>query len=105
MIPFLAGYADSIGWIQVAVGMFGVCIAVITATLGLSQFQENWIEYRTTCESLRKERYMFLTKTEPYNGDEAGAFAFLVQRVETLVSKENTNWAQYMMKPTEEHNG
>ena len=43
---------------------------------------------------------MFQTGVEPFDGEDA--FSLLVQRVETLVSKENTNWAQYMMKPDEE---
>ncbi len=42
---------------------------------------------------------MFLTGTEPYDGEDR--FQVLVQRCETLISKENTNWAQYMMSPDE----
>lgn len=83
------------------VGLIGVGIAIITASLGLYQFEQNWIEYRTTCESLKKEKYLFLTKTEPYDAVDEN-LALLVRRVEMLVSKENTNWAQYTMKPKEE---
>lgn len=101
-IPFLSGYMSLHGSIQIIVGLIGVGIAIITASFGLYQFEENWIEYRTTCESLKKEKYLFLTKTEPYNANDDETLALLVQRVETLVSKENTNWAQYMMKPKEE---
>ena len=59
------------GSIQIVVGLIGVGIAIITAILGLYQFEQNWIEYRTICESLKKEKYLFLTKTEPYNVDMA----------------------------------
>jgi hypothetical protein len=59
--------------------------------------QEHWIEYRATAESLRKEKFLFLTQTEPYDKD--AAFHLLVQRVEALLSKENTDWAQSIMKP------
>jgi hypothetical protein len=38
-----------------------------------------------------------VTKTDPYNGEQA--FQLLVQRVEGLISKENTNWSQYMDRP------
>lgn len=101
-IPFLSGYMSIHGTVQIVVGLIGVGIAIITASLGLYQFEQNWIEYRTTCESLKKEKYLFLTKTEPFNATDDENLALLVQRVETLVSKENTNWAQYMMKPKEE---
>lgn len=104
LVPFLTGYVsqDSPAVLTI-IGALGVLIAVDAALTSLLQFQENWIEYRTTAESLKKEKYMFMTKVEPYD-DEDDAFPTLVQRVETLISKENTNWAQYMMKPGEEHN-
>jgi len=97
-IPFIAGLItkESHGW-QILVGFMGVLVAVVSGVLSLFQFHERWIEYRTTCESLRKEKYLFVTGTEPYKGE--NTFETLVQRVETLVSKENTNWAQYLMKP------
>ena len=98
-IPFLAGYAAN-SWVVFAIGLIGLVVAVLASLKGLLQLQEHWIEYRTTCESLRKEKYLFQTQTEPY--DDTRAFSLLVQRVETLVSKENTNWAQYMMNPNQQ---
>lgn len=104
LIPFFAAYVTWYG-IQAVVGLLGVVVAVITATVSFCQFQEHWIEYRTTCESLKKEKYLYLTASEPYEGDEEARFHLLVQRVETLISKENTNWAQYMMRPKKETTG
>lgn len=94
-IPFLAGYiADTEPHFRTTVGFLGLLIAVITAIVSLCQFQENWVEYRTTCESLKHEKFLFLTKTEPYNVDTP--FPLLVQRVESMISKENTTWSQYI---------
>jgi len=45
---------------------------------------------------------LFLTQTDPYDKDDA--FHLLVQRVEALLSTENTEWAQPMMKPPKEEN-
>jgi len=75
---------------------FGAIIAIVSGVLGLYKFQENWLEFRTTAESLKHEKYLYLTNSEPYNADEP--LNLLVSRVETLISKENTNWAQYMRK-------
>jgi uncharacterized protein DUF4231 len=104
LIPFTSGLTASIkGAViagSIATGLLGVAITIFASILALGQHQENWIEYRTTCESLKKEKFMFQTGVEPYDGEDS--FTLLVQRVETLVSKENTNWAQYMMKPDEE---
>ena len=96
-IPFLSGYMDSETlYLKIVVGLLGLVIAAITAVLGLYQFQENWLEYRTTCETLRHEKYLFLAKAPPYNEEEP--FLLLVERVEGLISKENTNWQSYMKK-------
>ena len=101
VIPFLAGYAKSgPGFISVAIGALGVVVAVTAGISAVLKFQEQWIKYRTTAESLKKEKYLFQTKVEPYDVDEP--VSVLVQRVETLISQENTNWAQYMMKPGKE---
>ena len=96
-IPVLVNYVtDSSGWIRLLVAFLGASIAIVSGIIALYKLQENWLEYRTTCESLRHEKYLYLTKTEPYNTDDP--FALLVNRIETLISKENTNWAQYMKK-------
>ena len=97
IIPFLSGFAGNSFSIKIAIGALGVVVAVIASLLGLLQLQEHWIEYRATAESLRKEKFLFLTQTEPYDKDDA--FHRFVQRVEALLSKENTEWAQPMMKP------
>ncbi len=100
-IPFLSGYMDETTlYLKIIVGLLGLVIAAITAVLGLYQFQENWLEYRTTCETLRHEKYLFLAKAPPYNEKEP--FLLLVERIEGLISKENTNWQSYMKKSSSE---
>jgi len=102
-IPFLSGYIHVYQMqITLIVGALGLIVACIAGLLGLYQFQENWIEYRTTCESLKKEKYLFLTCSDPYDCEDEERLQLLVHRVETLISKENTNWAQYMTQPKEE---
>jgi Protein of unknown function (DUF4231) len=96
-IPFLSGFADNSFPIKIAIGALGVFIAVIASVLGLLQLQVHWMQYRATAELLRKEKFLFLTQTDPYDKDDA--FHLFVQRVEALLSKENTDWAQSMIKP------
>jgi hypothetical protein len=81
-------------WISVIVPALGAVIAIISGVLGLYKFQENWLEYRTVSGNLKHEKYLFLTKCEPY--DEESPFNLFVSRVENLISKENNNWAQNM---------
>lgn len=98
-IPFFAGFGDGEEWSIVLVGIFGASVAILAALLSLNQFHENWIEYRTTCESLKHEKYLFLTKSEPYNDD--APYDLFVQRIESLISKENSAWSQYTRKGVE----
>src|SRR5215469_4079087 len=104
LIPLLAGFAkESRPEIAIIMGVLGVFVATAAGFSSLLKFQENWIKYRTTAESLKKEKYLFQTKVQPYDGNEP--LTLLVQRVETLVSEENTNWAQYMMQPVDKGEG
>jgi hypothetical protein len=96
-IPFLSGFAAKSFPVEIAIGALGVFVAVIASLLGLLQLQVHWIEYRATAESLRKEKFLFLTQTDPYNKDDA--FHLLVQRVEASLSKENADWVQSVTKP------
>ena len=45
----------------------------------------SWIEYPATTESLRKEKFLFLAQTEPYDKDDA--FDLLVKRVDLWSNK------------------
>ncbi|MBQ4878206.1 DUF4231 domain-containing protein [Pseudoalteromonas luteoviolacea] len=92
IIPFIAGYSESVPYGTVVIGALGVVIAICAGLASLNKYQENWLMYRTTCETLRHEKYLFMTNTRPYDGDEA--FNQFVTRVENLISKENTQWAR-----------
>ena len=104
-IPFLVGQITTdTPWLRIIVGGMGVCIAVVSGLVSLYKFHENWIEYRTTAETLKHEKFLFLTKAPPY--DSETAFHVLVERVESLISKENTNWSRSLReKPKEKHPG
>lgn len=91
LIPLLAAYAN-LDLLKIVVAFLGLVIAVIAGVLGLFQFQENWTNYRNSCESLKQEKYLFLTKSEPYH--QKDPFPIFVQRVEGMMSKERSTWAQ-----------
>ena len=98
LIPFLTAVPAPSGWdMKYVIAGLGVLITVVAGILALFQFQERWTEYRATCESLKKERFLFLTGADPYVAGDG--FSMFVQKVETLLSKENVNWAQSFVKP------
>lgn len=92
-IPVLASFAEGNALIGPLMGVLGALVVVLAGILSLQQYQERWVEYRATAESLKHEKYLYLTGTDPYKGPEA--FALLVQRVEALISKEHSSWTGY----------
>src|SRR5690606_22203920 len=92
LVPVLVGFADDYAAVGIIVGVLGAIVVVLASLLSLGKYQENWIEYRTACESLKHEKFLFLTAAEPYQGEDR--FSLFVQRVEGLISKENSAWAQ-----------
>ncbi|MDW6005462.1 DUF4231 domain-containing protein [Vibrio mangrovi] len=101
-IPLIAGFAKDPFPVTLTVSLLGALIAVISSVISLNQFQKNWTEYRTTSESLKHEKVLFLTKTEPYHKEE-DSFRLFVQRVESLISKENSAWLQYTQSAQEKN--
>jgi len=73
-------------------GSLGVLIAALEGLLQLNQYHHNWIAYRSTCETLKHEKYLYLANAGPYSTATA-AHALLAERVESLVSQEESKWA------------
>jgi hypothetical protein len=68
-----------------------VLVAIGTSVLKTFKYQENWINYRTTCETLRKEIHFYQVGVGDYR-DSEDREALFVERVESLISRENTMW-------------
>lgn len=91
-IPFVSGMGEKVLYGQWVVGSLGVMIAISAAAGTLFKYHENWIQYRITSEQLKHEKFLFSAHSGPY--EDPARFQMLVQRVETLISKEATTWAQ-----------
>jgi hypothetical protein len=89
-IPFLASLG--LPHIIIVTGGLGVLITVLEGLLHLNQYQQNWINYRSTCEALKHEKYTFLGKASPY-ANVSDPHALLAERIESLVSQEHAKWA------------
>lgn len=89
LIPFLATFTRTeLRWIT---GGLGLLITVLEGVLQLNQYQQNWVAYRSTCESLKHEKYVYLGKAAPY-AEAADPHALLAERIESLVSQEHSKW-------------
>jgi hypothetical protein len=90
IIPLIA--ALSIPHVAIVTGGLGVLITVLEGLIHLNQYQQSWIAYRSTCEALKHEKYVYLGKAAPY-ASVAEPYALLAERIESLVSQEHAKWA------------
>jgi hypothetical protein len=75
---------------QVSAAVLGSLIVVIEGFQQLFQFHSNWTTYRSTCERLKHEKYLYASRGGPYSGTDPDAR--LAERVEGLVSQEHAAW-------------
>ena len=68
-----------------------ITVAILTSALQTFKYQENWINYRTICETLRKEWHYYEADLGEYRVTKTKEPLF-VDRVENLISRENTMW-------------
>lgn len=96
-IPFAAG----IGLSAYLTGGLGVLVTVFEGLQHLNQYHNNWTTYRSTCEELKHEKYLWLAKAGPYKAIEDPDI-LLAERVESLVSREHAKWVSARAKPEQE---
>ena len=81
---------------QYALGITAILGAIITIVTALSQMDsyfETWILYRTIAEALKRERFLYMNSAGDYaNLQEAAKLKFLVEKVETMLSAENSKF-------------
>lgn len=70
-----------------------VLLAIVTSALKSFKLQENWVSYRTIAETLKKEKHFYDAEANGYSTVE-NKEQFFVERVETLISRENTMWLE-----------
>jgi hypothetical protein len=71
--------------------IFSVIVAISASFLRTFKFHENWINYRSVCETLKKEIHLYNASAEKYFNIKDPELLF-VERIESLISREHTSW-------------
>jgi hypothetical protein len=90
-IPLLAAILSDGHLNKIATSSLGALIVVIEGIQQLFQLQTNWTLYRSTCESLKREKYLYLGDAGPYATPQ-NPHSVLAERVEALISRELAGW-------------
>jgi hypothetical protein len=101
VIPLLAGLSaagfnaveksPSYKWIPISTGILGLLVVFAQSLQNLNQYQHNWIAFRSTCEELKHEKYLYEANTAHYQ-NASDPCRLLADRVESLVSREHARW-------------
>ena len=72
-------------------------VAIASGIVKYFKMEDHWRNYRTTCETLKKEKHFHNFKIGGYE-DAEDADKLFVSRVESIISKENTGWLTTVKK-------
>jgi hypothetical protein len=78
--------------------VLGGTIVVVEGLQQLFKFHDSWLGYRSACEDLQRERYLFASRAGPYRGS-PDPEPLLAERVESVMSREHDAWRQAHMEP------
>ena len=105
-IPFLGSLPFE--WLKphlvLVTGALGVLITILEGLLHLNQYQQNWTNYRSTAEALKHEKFLYLASAGPY-ANLPNPRALLAERIESLVSQENSQWISVQQQAAKAQSG
>lgn len=93
IVPVSASIAEN-KWYTI---ILSAIVAAGIAILKFGRFEEHWHNYRSTCETLKKEKYFYDAKTGDYQHCDDPEQAF-VENVENQISQAHTKWDQTVKK-------
>jgi uncharacterized protein DUF4231 len=91
VIPLMAVILSDAYLNKIVISSLGALIVVIEGIQQLFQFQTNWILYRSTCEGLKREKYLYVGNAGPYAAAH-NPHSLLAERIESLISQELASW-------------
>ncbi len=93
-IPIMSSFLDNgnVPYLKVAIAVSGALVALIEGLLTLYKFRDNWTSYRNAAEMLIQHKYLFITRSAPYNV--ARPFVLFVQNAENIMAGERIAWVK-----------
>ena len=79
--------------ISCIIALLGAMSTILFVINNLCEYQKLWIQYRSACESLKRELYYFFWNTANYDGEESDQkFEILVSNVEGVIAGDLEFW-------------
>jgi len=97
LVPVLVNLAFP--YVNLVTTVLSITVVLLISLESVFHFREQWVNYRSTSEYLRKEYFLFSTKEGVYHqfdNDEQKAFRFFVEKIEAAIESENASTLQVM---------
>jgi len=84
-------------WLAYSPVATSLTVVILAGVLNLFSFQEHWLNYRATCEKLRREARLLQVGGDVYASapDPEKIFA---ERAESIIANENASWLDLAKK-------
>lgn len=99
IIPIFA----ALGYVLLTI-ISAAIISAGTGVLKFCRFEDLWHNYRTTCETLKREMVFYKTRADIY-GMTRDTKKLFINRVESITSKEHGGWVSTMKEKSKSMGG
>lgn len=103
VMPVLVVSTFETAYIKWTTAGLSLILAIGTSALKAFKFQENWLNYRQLAETLKQEKYFYEAEIGSY-ANAPDKRALFVDRVESLISRENAIWTNVHQQKEEPAN-
>lgn len=94
-LPESAFGTDLTSFAKAVATLLSLTVAILTGLANFRKFDDLWLSYRMTEELLKREKYLYLTRSGDYSEAET-AFPLFVERVEQLISVEHSKFQTFI---------
>jgi hypothetical protein len=84
---------------RVITTVISIVVVIFVSLEGVFHYREQWVNYRSTEEFMRKEYFLFAAREGPYvDMEPAKAYTLFVERIENAVAGENASTLQILTR-------
>ena len=102
LLPFFSVFLSDYSWMKYVIAFLGSVVTILEGVLAIGKYHEKWIIYRSTGETLRQEKFLFMMQAGSYTGPDA--VQQFVNKIEFSLGKENVGWQQLVVKDNKNGN-
>jgi hypothetical protein len=85
--------------VRVITTIISIAVVILVSLEGVFHYREQWVNYRSTEQFMRKEYFLFTAREGSYVDKEAKeAYTLFVERIENAIAGENASTLQIMTR-------